>query len=125
MTAVRLDPKLVKDDQIDWKLIEQTDQYRRWAAPDPNGSGGFIMKTEWLHDERLQEENRQSFNDSQGQRFGDGKVVGRIPLHLFYRDVAPRLKEGDKDFLPWYLSQSENRWMRSFRGNLLKNKKVW
>lgn len=42
--------------------------------------------------------NKQRFDDSQTERFGDGKIIASIPLNVFYRDSAKRLKEGDEDF---------------------------
>ena len=64
------------------------------------------------------EENRQLFDDSQTKRFGDGRVVGRIPMNVFYRDLAPRIKEGDEDFMKWFLNHGDNRPYRTFRGKV-------
>ncbi len=115
-----IDPSRIQEGG-DWEVYEVTPEYRRsrlWLD-----ETRYIVRTEYLQDEELIELNRQEFNDSQTQRFKDdavGTKVASIPLNRFYQDVAPRLKDGDKDFLPWYLDRSENRWMRTFRGTISK-----
>lgn len=81
-----------------------------------NGLG--FRKTENLTEDALLAQNKESLNDSYGQRFGDGKIVGRVPLNVFYRDFAPRLKEGDDDFVKWWLNNDQNRPYRTFRGRV-------
>ena len=115
MKAVPLDPKLVRDD-LDWQLYEATPEYRRYAADD--GNGNMVIKTEYLGDEALLEQNRQAYNDSYGQRFGDGKVVASIPLNVYFRTIAPRLAEGDLDYVKWFLNSEQGRPYRSFRGKV-------
>ena len=81
---------------------------------------GF-RKTENLVEEQLLAENRESLNDSYGQRFRDdpiGTRISRTPLNIFYRDVAPRMKDGDTDFMKWWLNHENNRPYRTFRGRV-------
>jgi len=78
---------------------------------------GF-RKTENLAEDELLARNQDSFNESHGKRFGDGKVIGRIPMNVFYRDFASRLKEGDQDFVKWWLNNADNRPYRTFRGRV-------
>lgn len=69
----------------------------------------------------LLEANRQSLNDSYGQRFRDDPVgtrIASIPLNIFFRDIAPRLKEGDTDHMKWWLNKDDNRPYRTFRGRI-------
>ena len=80
--------------------------------------GVFFRKTENLAEPALIEHNKHLFNESQTQRFGDGRVMARVPLNIFYRDVAPRLKQGDEDFMKWWLNNQQNRPYRTFRGRL-------
>lgn len=118
-----IDPYAIRDGG-NWEVYEVTPEYRRsrlWL--DENK---YIIRTEYLQDDELIELNRQEFNDSHTKRFSDdamGTKVASIPLNRFYQDVAPRLKEGDKDFLPWYLDKDENRWMRTFRGTMTRGRK--
>ncbi len=81
---------------------------------------GF-RKTENLAEEQLLAQNRESLNDSYGKRFRDdavGTKVASIPLNVFYRDLAPRLKEGDADYIKWFLNNANNRPYRTFRGKV-------
>lgn len=81
--------------------------------------GLTFRKTENLVEAELLEQNRVDFNDSLGKRFADEPIGTRIastPLNVFYRDIAPRLKDGDSDFMKWWLNRDENRPYRTFRG---------
>jgi hypothetical protein len=39
-------------------------------------------------------------------------------LNVFYRDFASRLKDGDEDFMKWWLNGDGNRPYRTFRGRV-------
>lgn len=80
--------------------------------------GRIVQRTVNLVETELIERNKQRFNDSHGQRFGDGRVVASIPMNVFLRDFAPRLKEGDRDFNKWWLNNEQNRQWRTFRGKI-------
>lgn len=111
----RLDPSQIRDGG-EWEVYEITDTYRRsrlWLDDQQ-----YIIRTEYLADEELLEDNRQLYNDSDGKRWGDGKVVARIPLNKFYADLAGKIREGDKDHLKWWLDQSDNRMFRTFKGRI-------
>lgn len=79
-------------------------------------NGIFAQRKINLVEPELLEMNRQEYDASQTKRFGDGRVVARVPLNVFFRDFAARLKEGDTDFNKWWLNHSENRPYRTFRG---------
>jgi hypothetical protein len=115
MKPTPVDPALIKDSDA-WEVFEVTPEYRRSILQiDENTS---IMRTEWLVSEELLEQNRQSYNDSQTKRFGDGRVVASVPMHIWSREVAPRLREGDLDFSKWFLNRPENIGFRTFRGKI-------
>ena len=103
----------------DWEVFEVTPHYRRsrlWISDDQ-----YIMRTEFLADEELVEQNRQAFNDSHGKRFGDGKIVARVPLNMLYgskTEIAKKLREGDSDHLRWWLNRDDAKPFRTFRGRL-------
>ena len=89
--------------------------YIHWVDKE---NGVAFRKTENLIEDQLIEQNRQSFNESHSKRFGDGQIVGRIPLNVFYRDFAKRLKEGDDDYAKWWLNNDQHRPYRTFRGKI-------
>lgn len=83
--------------------------------------GYTFRKTENLVEKELIEQNRVDLNESQGKRFRDdpiGTRVASIPLNIFYRDFAKRLKEGDSDFVKHWLNSDQNRPYRTFRGRI-------
>ena len=103
-TTSPLDPRDIHGG--DWEVFEVTPEYRRsrlWLD-----DTRYIQRTEYLAEDTLIESNRQSFDESQGKRFGDGKIVARIPLNILYgskSEVAKKLKEGDSDHLRWFLNR--------------------
>ena len=100
----------------DWEVYEVTPHYRRsrlWI-----GEGSFIVRTEYLADEALAESNRQQFDDSQGKRFGDGRVIARVPLNKFFAELSGKIRQGDKDHAKWWLNSDEARPFRTFRGRI-------
>lgn len=106
-------------DKLNWELLEVTPNYRRWIARlDETRS---VMKTEYLQDEQLINENKFLYDESFGQRFGDGQIVGRIPLNVLYssqHQIMEKLQEGDRDHLKWWLNSEHARPYRSFRGRI-------
>lgn len=92
--------------------------YVHWVDK-ANGVG--FRKTENLVEESLLAQNRESLNDSYGKRFRDdpiGTKIASVPLNVFYRDFAPRLKDGDGDFAKYWLNHESNRPYRTFRGRV-------
>lgn len=84
-----------------------------------NGIG--FRKTENLVERELLARNQENLNESHGKRFRDdavGTKIASIPLNVFYRDLAPRLKEGDADYVKWFLNHDNNRPYRTFRGRV-------
>lgn len=103
----------------DWEVVEVTPEFvrsRLWLDEDR-----YILRTEYVQDEELIALNQQEFNDSMTKRFKDdamGTKVASIPLNIFYRDIAPRLQEGDRDYMKWFLNHEDNRPYRTFRGKI-------
>lgn len=114
-----IDPANIHSDA--WEVFEVTPDYRRariWLDPERTQC---IVRTEHLASDDLIAANQQSLNDSQGQRFGDGKVVGRIPLNVLYapqNQLIEKLKQGDKDHARWVLNSEAFRPWRCFRGKI-------
>lgn len=115
------DPSRIPDDA--WEYEGQSADglrvhYIHWVDRE---RGIFFRKTENLVEESLLKFNAESLNMSHGMRFSDepiGTKVASIPLNIFYRDIAPRAKQGDQDFMKWFLDKDENRPYRTFRGRM-------
>lgn len=112
------DPSRIPDDQWTFEGVSSDGLRRHYVHWIDKANGVGFRKTENLVEEDLLAQNRERLNDSQGQRFGDGKVVASVPLNVFYRDFASRLREGDTDFMRWWLNNDENRPYRTFRGKV-------
>jgi hypothetical protein len=105
-----------------YTLVSQNEDCRYWEARVelPNGLMGTIRKTEYLHSDELLEINAAARNESSNHRYtaGYGSDKGgnmplvhtaSIPPNVYYREIAPRAAEGDKDHLRWFLRQEENK----------------
>lgn len=112
------DPSRIPDDLWEFEGVSSDGLRRHYVYWVDKANGVGFRKTENLVEEDLLAHNRERLNDSQGQRFGDGKVVASVPLNVFYRDFASRLREGDTDFMRWWLNNDENRPYRTFRGKV-------
>lgn len=112
------DPSRIPDDQWIFDGVSSDGLRRHYVYWVDKANGVGFRKTENLVESDLLAVNKQRFDDSQTERFGDGKVIASIPLNVFYRDFAKRLKEGDDDFTKWWLNNSDNRPYRTFRGRV-------
>lgn len=113
-----LDPSRIPDHLWEPDGISADGLRRHYVYWVDKANGVGFRKTENLVEDEILARNRESFNDSHGKRFGDGKVIASVPLNVFYRDFAPRLKEGDDDFAKWWLNNEQNRPYRTFRGRV-------
>lgn len=116
--ADKMDPSRIPDDQWEFEGYSQDGLRRHYVHWIDRAKGVGFRKTENLVENELLESNRQLYDESFGKRFGDGRVVARIPLNVFYQQFAERLKDGDRDFMKWFLNNSENRKYRTFRGQI-------
>lgn len=115
------DPSKIPDEAWEFESVSQDGlrcHYVYWI--DKEKGLGF-RKTENLAEYALLKFNQESLNMSYGQRFKDdamGTKMASIPLNIFYRDIAPRLKDGDSDFMKYWLNHDQNRPYRTFRGRV-------
>lgn len=99
----------------DWRVLSR----------DPDGSvtyfmdigNAWVVKTETPVDDLL-DANREDFNASEGLRFGDGRVMARLPLNVFYDKLAEPMKQRDRKYLSKFLNDADNRAFRTFKGNV-------
>lgn len=115
------DPSRIPDHAWEFEKLSDDGLRRHYVHWIDKAKGLGFRKTENLVEEELLAQNRESLNDSQGKRFSDdaiGTKMASIPLNVFYRDLAPRLKEGDADYVKWFLNHENNRPYRTFRGKI-------
>lgn len=91
--------------------------------------GLYVRRTENLAEPEILAANERERNDTDGTRWSSGMgsdkggnlpmvKVASVPLNVFFRDIAPRQKEGDTDFVKWWLRNEQNRPYRTRRGNV-------
>jgi hypothetical protein len=112
------DPARIPDHLWEYEGLSSDGLRRHYVYWVDKANGVGFRKTENLVESDLLETNRQRLNDSQTERFGDGKIIASIPLNVFYRDMAPRLKQGDDDYVKWFLNHENSRPYRTFRGRV-------
>lgn len=113
------DPSRIPDSSWEFEGYSSDGLRRHYIHWVDRENGVAFRKTENVVEERLLKFNQESLNMSHGQRFRDepmGTKIASTPLNIFYRDIAPRLKDGDTDFMKWWLNHENNRPYRTFRG---------
>lgn len=115
------DPSRIPDDQWIFDGYSDDGLRRHYVYWVDRANGIGFRKTENLVEEQLLAQNRESLNESYGKRFRDdpvGTKMASVPLNVFYRDFAKRLRDGDTDFIKNWLNREENRPYRTFRGKV-------
>lgn len=119
MPSRKIDPTQIRADSPDWEVFEVTPHYRRsrlWIDAD-----SYIQKTEWLMEETLIDHNQERLKASEGKKWGDGRVVARIPMNVLYgseNQLAEKVKEGDREHLDWWLNSERAKPWRTFKGKI-------
>jgi hypothetical protein len=108
--------------EFSWTPFERTEDYiRSFTIISIDGMPVRAERTQYLADETLQRANTQEFNDSDGKKWGDGKVVARLPMNVLFdpaNQIAKKLKEGDRDHMTWWLNSDAARPFRTFKGRM-------
>lgn len=114
-----------------WTLAEVTPDYRRYIGHGTHPATGApitVQKTEYLAEAALLESNREERNEADSKRWTQGSgsdkfgvplvKVASVPLNKFYAEIAPHLREGDKDISRWWLARDENQPFRTRSGKV-------
>ena len=115
------DPSRIPDHAWEFDGYSEDGLRRHYVHWIDKAKGLGFRKTENLAEDAILAANRESLNESYGKRFSDdaiGTRMASVPLNVFYRDFAKRLKEGDSDFIKWWLNNDQNRPYRTFRGRV-------
>jgi hypothetical protein len=115
------DPSRIPDSAWEFDGVSDDGLRRHYVHWIDKEKGLGFRKTENVVEDELLALNQESLNDSYGKRFSNdaiGTKMASIPLNVFYRDFAARLKEGDSDFIKWWLNNDQNRPYRTFRGKV-------
>ena len=104
----------IRDGQ--WMLVNHDLKTKRtiWKYYDGENTH---FRTDYHVDDVLGE-NKKHFNQSQGQKFGNGKRVASIPLNIFYEKLVKAQTQGDNKYIRKWLNDSDNKAFRTFEGNV-------
>jgi hypothetical protein len=100
-----------------WYLMDDNPDLgvRRWGLDVEDGT---IIRTEYYQANAFMEANLNQRNLTAGQRFGDFRHVASVPMHIWARQIAPRLKQGDQASLKRWLNDGDQRPFRTFEGKV-------
>jgi hypothetical protein len=110
-------------------IVDHPSEYGKWLpwSFDPvtnkkvsfceNEDGSILWHTETVVEE-LVEQNKAAFNDSEGKRWGDGKVVASIDLPTYFNKIVPAKQNGDDAYIKRWLNDPDNRAFRTFQGHI-------
>lgn len=100
----------------DWVMVGDNESYRTWEL---DLGDRILRKTECKHTAKMFEDNQREYNDSDGQKWGDGKSVARIPMNvLFQSGWAEATKQGDVTWKKRFLNDPDNRKFRIWKGRV-------
>jgi hypothetical protein len=119
MTAAMTIKDIVANlDSRDWRLVEidPVTGVKRYEADLPDGL--TVVRTEYYMLPDLLDANQAIANHNDGKRWGDGQIAASIPLPMFYRELVPALKQGDRRYIKRFLNDSDNAGLRTFRGHI-------
>lgn len=129
MMSDPMDPSRIPDDQWTFEGYSSDGLRRHYVYWIDKAKGLGFRKTENLVEADLLAINQYRRNEADGKRWSQGAGsekggnvplvhVASVPLNKFYREFAPRLKDGDQDFSKWWLNRDENSVFRTRRGRV-------
>lgn len=130
----KMTPKLTAEDvrNCTWTVVEVGDGYRRSIGRGTHPKTGVpieVMQTEYLAEDELITLNAEERNVRDTRRWSSGMGsdkggnmpmvhVARTPINKFLAELAPKLREGDRDHMKWWLERDENQPFRTKSGRL-------
>lgn len=109
------------DKSGDWKVFAADPDIARYVLSSDFGDAIAFVTVQLFNKETL-DMNVSEEAESTGKRFGDGKVVARIPLNMLdldeVKNVSRALDEGDRKPLRRMLNDPDYKKFRCFRGRL-------
>jgi hypothetical protein len=118
MKAVNL-PSKPKEWDGDWRLVDYdpfTDISEWYLYNDDNT---ITLRKVQHNVDKLLSHNAEQFNSQLGDRWGDGKVVAKIPQNVF-EDLGldDAFANKDQAYISKVLNDSDNARLRTFKGNI-------
>ena len=114
--TVRAEPELDPANSGKWVLTEDTELFRTYECEE---DGQIIVRREWKGTDKLLDLAAQERSDNAGKRWGDGQIIGRVPLNLYYASgLAEAARQNDRAFVKRFWNDSDHRNLRTFEGKI-------
>ncbi len=93
-----------------WRLVEDNEFFTRYEA---DIGGQLVIRTEQKNTPAMLDDIHEAHMNWQNKRWGDGAVVGRVPLNLYYSSgLAEANRQRDKKFIAKFWNDLDNRRLR-------------
>lgn len=79
---------------------------------------GTVRKTEWYGEAAFINAVSEERKSTEGQRFGEMRKVARVPMHVWARELAPRIRDGNDGSVKRWLNGDKAAAFRTFRGKV-------
>jgi hypothetical protein len=113
--GANFDPRMIRDDQWVFRGFSPDGTSKLWTYTDPV-LDITIEKKEPVAADEFVRMNQEKLKDNEGKRWGDGKVISRIPLNVFFKEFKGR--HDDPEFNDWFHNRPENQVWRVFKGDV-------
>lgn len=116
MTTVRAEPELDPANSGKWVLVEDTELFRTYECEE---DGQTIVRREWKGTDKLLDQAAQERSDNAGKNWGEGRIIGRVPMNLYYASgLAEAARQRDDKFIKRFWNDIDNRHLRTFEGKV-------
>ena len=82
------------------------------------GNGTAVMRTEYHRTEELLAVNHEEAASNLNTRWGDGKVVARIPMNVLFNQLGEAVRDGDDAYVNRWLNDPDHAKFRTRGGKL-------
>lgn len=119
--------------ESDWKFVGRNEFQDIWEAKVtlPNGLPAVVRRKTYTEAPLLLKINEEMRKEASGRRYTHGMgsdkggnmpmvQTASIPLQIYFDEIAPRRREGDRDHMRWWLSQEQNQQWRTNVGQTRK-----
>lgn len=112
-----ISPEELRDQGWTLDKFDEFSMLSDWSRFNPaTEQAEFITIQHDLQD--LIDRNKEMETNSNGQRFGDGKIVASIPMPVFNQYLADAVANKDRKHIKRFLNDPGNKKFRTFRGNI-------
>lgn len=102
----------------DWELVYHDPLYGTRVWEKDMGDGTSVRRTEYYASQEFMEANKRQRNEGEGKRWEGGKIVASIPMHIWAREIAPRMRDGNDASVKRWLNDPDNVAYRTFKGRV-------